>query len=99
VLFVIIPLIDLVTPLDDSNPPDEAIEALENDRYYRYITFAFLPLQLAAFVLSMYLVATQDWSIAQKIGLTVSIGLVGGIAINTAHELGHKREKNERWLS
>ncbi len=25
--------------------------------------------------------------------------MVGGIAINTAHELGHKRGKGERWLS
>jgi alkane 1-monooxygenase len=25
--------------------------------------------------------------------------MVGGIAINTAHELGHKRKKHEKWLS
>ena len=25
--------------------------------------------------------------------------MVGGIAINTAHELGHKRKLSERWLS
>jgi alkane 1-monooxygenase len=29
----------------------------------------------------------------------VSIGCIGGIGINTAHELGHKREQHERWLS
>ena len=28
-----------------------------------------------------------------------SVGLVAGIAINTAHELGHKRPALERWLS
>ena len=33
------------------------------------------------------------------IGLTLTAGLVNGIAINTAHELGHKRESAERWLS
>ena len=27
------------------------------------------------------------------------MGVVGGIAINTAHELGHKRASSERWLS
>ena len=27
------------------------------------------------------------------------MGVVGGIAINTAHELGHKRASLERWLS
>ena len=34
-----------------------------------------------------------------KVGLAISIGCIGGIGINTAHELGHKREANERWLS
>ncbi|WP_371687369.1 alkane 1-monooxygenase [Micromonospora sp. KC723] len=32
-------------------------------------------------------------------GLVSTLGIVNGIAINTAHELGHKREKVERWLS
>ena len=34
-----------------------------------------------------------------KVGLAISIGCIGGIGINTAHELGHKKEANERWLS
>jgi alkane 1-monooxygenase len=38
-------------------------------------------------------------NVVDKIGLAISIGAIGGIGINTAHELGHKREANERWLS
>ena len=34
-----------------------------------------------------------------KIGIAISIGAIGGIGINTAHELGHKKESHERWLS
>ncbi len=34
-----------------------------------------------------------------KVALAISIGCVGGIGINTAHELGHKKESHERWLS
>ncbi len=98
-IFVIVPIFDLIFGRDDSNPPEEVIEELSNDRYYRWITFLFIPLQLAAFVWSMYLIATQDWPIVAKVGLAISTGMVGGIAINTAHELGHKREKHERWLS
>lgn len=40
-----------------------------------------------------------ELSMVEKIGASISIGCVGGIAINTAHELGHKRPKHERWLS
>ena len=41
----IIPTLDIVFGLDPSNPPDEVIEALENDRYYRWVVIMFLPLQ------------------------------------------------------
>src|SRR5690242_17345917 len=106
VILVIVPAIDLVAGLDRTNPPDDVIEALERDRYYRWITYLFLPIQYAGFVAAMYLIARGDplgvggelplWA---KIGLAVSIGCIGVIGINTAHELGHKRESHERWLS
>ncbi|MCK5891668.1 fatty acid desaturase [Aeromicrobium sp.] len=95
----LIPLIDLAAGYDDTNPPDDIIEALENDRYYRWVTYVYLPVQYVGFILSMWYLATADLSVGGKIGLAVSIGVVGGVAINTAHELGHKREASERWLS
>ncbi|WP_282580242.1 fatty acid desaturase [Nocardioides sp. InS609-2] len=99
VILGVVPSIDLVAGLDRSNPPDDVIEALENDRYYRWITYLFLPIQYVGFVGAMWLLAHGDLSVVDKIGLAISIGCIGGIGINTAHELGHKREANERWLS
>ena len=101
----VVPAIDLVSGLDRANPPDDAIEALEKDRYYRWITYAFLPIQYVGFVGACYLIVRGapfglgELGVADKIGLAVTIGTIGGIGINTAHELGHKREANERWLS
>jgi alkane 1-monooxygenase len=99
IIILVVPVIDLLTGLDPSNPPDDMIEVLEKDKYYRYITFAFLPIQYAGFGYAMYLIATGGWPLADRIGLAITIGCVGGIGINTAHELGHKRESHERWLS
>jgi alkane 1-monooxygenase len=99
VLLGVVPVIDLLVGLDRSNPPEDAIEQLENDRYYRWITFLFLPVQYAGFIVAFWLIATGDLSLIDKVGLALTVGLVGGIGINTAHELGHKREANERWLS
>jgi alkane 1-monooxygenase len=31
--------------------------------------------------------------------MALSVGMVAGIAINTAHELGHKKESHERWFA
>ena len=100
VILGIVPAIDLIAGLDRSNPPDDVIQALENDRFYRWITYLFLPIQYAGFVGAFALLATDaDLGAVDRIGLAVSIGCIGGIGINTAHELGHKREANERWLS
>jgi alkane 1-monooxygenase len=99
VVFGLVPALDLLTGLDRSNPPDEVIEALENDRYYRWVTFGFLPIQYAGLVLACRLVATGDLSVAAVTGLTLTVGVISGVGINTAHELGHKRETVERWLA
>ena len=99
VILVIVPAIDLVTGLDRSNPPDDLIAALEGDRYYRWITYLFLPIQYAGLLGALWLIARGDLGTVDRIGLAVSIGCIGGIGINTAHELGHKKEANERWLS
>ena len=95
----VIPLIDLIAGYDASNPPEDVIEALEADKYYRWVTYLYLPVQYVGFILAMWYLATQDMSIGAKIGLAVSIGVVSGVAINTAHELGHKKEEMERWFS
>jgi len=99
IVFALIPLLDLLLGNDAENPPDELIEWLENDRYYRWILYAFLPVQYAGLVLACWMWSTYDMGLVDQLGLAVSVGVVAGIGINTAHELGHKKEKHERWLS
>jgi alkane 1-monooxygenase len=98
-VFVVFPVIDLLRGLDRSNPPDDVIRWLEADRYYRWCTYAFIPLQYAGLVFACWLWADGGLSTAEGIGLMLTMGIVSGIAINTAHELGHKRASLERWLS
>jgi alkane 1-monooxygenase len=130
---VIIPVFDLVFGLDSSNPPDEVIEALENDKYYRWVTYLYLPLQFLIMFAVFYLVSVgnpilwltdlfgitgwvgdhlghdlvrsmaveghSDLTVLEKVLIVFSAAGVQGIGINTAHELGHKKESVERWLS
>ena len=98
-VFAVIPLADLLAGIDPTNPPDEVIEWLEEDRYYRWVTYIFLPIQYAALIWAAYAWATYDLSTVSKIGLALTVGTVAGIGINTAHELGHKKEQHERWLA
>lgn len=107
-LYGLLPVLDGFFGADDQNPPDDVIEHLENDKYYRYCTYAFIPFQLTSLVLACYLWTSGDLSwlgisgglgLISKIGVMATIGVVGGVGINTAHEMGHKRENLERWLS
>jgi alkane 1-monooxygenase len=98
-VFGIFPLLDLVVGMDAANPPDSVIKWLEQDRYYRWCTYAYIPIQYAGLVLACWLWSSGKLSTIDDIGLALTMGMVSGIAINTAHELGHKRAANERWLS
>ncbi len=98
-IFAIFPLLDLLIGTDSANPPDSVIKWLEQDRYYRWCTYLFLPLQYASLVFACWLWSSRTLSSTDEIGLALTVGMVSGIAINTAHELGHKRDSTERWLS
>jgi len=98
-IFIIFPLLDLAIGMDAENPPDSVIKWLEQDRYYRWCTYAFVPLQYAGLIFACWLWAYGGLSTVDSIGLALTMGIVSGIAINTAHELGHKRVALERWLS
>jgi alkane 1-monooxygenase len=99
-LYVLIPALDVVFGGDRTNPPEELVAWLEQDRYYRWVTYLFLPLQLAAMVIGFWLITHHGGlGVVDKIGIAVTLGSMNGVAINTAHELGHKKEHLERWFA
>jgi alkane 1-monooxygenase len=98
-VFIAFPILDIAVGVDATNPPDSVLKWLEQDRYYRWCTYVFIPIQYAGLVLACWLWASGDLSLLGSLGLAFTVGVVGGIAINTAHELGHKRDSAERWLS
>jgi alkane 1-monooxygenase len=98
-VFLIFPPLDLLLGMDARNPPDSVIKWLEQDRYYRWCTYLYLPIQYAGLVFACWLWAYGHLSGIDKVGLALTVAMVSGIAINTAHELGHKRASIERLLS
>src|ERR1700733_9948536 len=53
-VYIVLPLLDRRYGPDGENPPDEAMERLENDKYYRRCTYSFIPFQYATVVLGAY---------------------------------------------
>ena len=99
VFFVIIPLVDYLAGEDGDNPADSDLEEMQDDRFYRWCTYLFLPVQFIALLVACWMWAFGTLTVVDKVGLAVTVGLVAGTGINAAHELGHRIEEHERWLA
>jgi alkane 1-monooxygenase len=100
--FVIIPIVDHLVGPDSQAPGDSVLAWLATDRFYRWATYLYLPNQYLSLVFACWLWSGGGWltmGFVDKVGLMTTVGLVGGLAINAAHELGHTRERSERRLS
>lgn len=98
--YLCIPILDALLGEDRSNPPESAVPALEADKYYRYITYAVVPVQWIAFIGSIWFLSTHPeipWY--AQLPLIIAAGLSGGLNVNMGHELGHKNTALERWLA
>lgn len=102
-VYIVMPTADHLLGTEKRNrAPDEILAELEDDKFYQFATYVYLPMQYLALIFTCWLWAGGGWvtmSFVDKLGLMVAVGTVGGIANNAAHELGHKRAGTERWLS
>ncbi|MFT4767065.1 MAG: alkane 1-monooxygenase [Glaciecola sp.] len=99
VWYCLVPVVDHLLPTDKSNPPEEVVPQLEADRYYRVLTYLTVPIHYFTLIYTAYVVGTQNLPWHAVLGLALSVGVVNGLAINTGHELGHKKTTTERWLA
>ncbi len=99
VWYLAVPVLDHLLPSDASNPPPEVVPQLEEDRYYRVLTYLTVPIHYITLCYTAYVAGTRHLPWYALLGLALSVGVVNGLAINTGHELGHKNTKLERWLA
>ena len=94
-----IPLLDVAVGRDLNNPPEEVVPLLEADPYYRWATYAIVPVLWTAFLGNAWFVGTRDLPWPAVLAIALNIGVLCGFAINLGHELGHKKTKLERNLA
>jgi alkane 1-monooxygenase len=97
--FGLAPAIDMILGEDRNNPPEAVVMQLDRDPYYRRLTYVIVPLHYISLLGVAAYATTQQLSAWAFLGLAIVAGLIGGLAINTAHELGHKNSRLERWLA
>lgn len=97
--YVVIPLLDQLVGEDQDNPPETVVPALEQDGYYRWLTWATVPLHFVALLGCAWWAGTEDLSWWAVLALAFVAGTHSGMGLNTGHELGHKYTRTEQWLA
>ena len=97
--YFFVPFLDFLFGEDISNPPESAIEALEADAYYRWITYATIPILWIAVIFNCIFLCTFSLTTLEWIATVMSTGSVLGFGLNVSHELGHKLQTVPRKIA
>ena len=88
--YFFVPLLDFLIGEDTSNPPESSIEDLEADVYYRWITYATIPILWIAVIFNCIFLCTFSLNPFEWLATVMTTGSVLGFGLNVSHELGHK---------
>lgn len=99
VAHILFPIADSLLGEDKANPPPEAFASLEQDSYYTYVVWLFVPLQYIGFFWAMDIVGRGGLPLLHWLCLAHAVGWCAGLAINTGHELAHKLDFPSRLLA
>ena len=98
-LYLVLPVLDFLLGQDKQNPPEEVVPQLERDLYYRVLTYATVPLHFLTLAVGAWFVSTQDLGLVDYLAVSLTVGVISGLGINTGHEIGHKQTRLEQVLA
>jgi alkane 1-monooxygenase len=98
-LYIVMPFADWLFGQDRSNPPESSVPELEADTFYRYVTYAVVPVLWITYIFAAWFVSYYALPWYAQMAVILTTGAAGGFCINVGHELGHKQTNFERWLA
>ena len=94
--YIFTPLMDAVMGEDPHNPPEEVVDAMTADNYYRVMVHSMVFVAIALFLAFVVFVGTQDLPVWAILALIIGVGANSGGVMVMTHELGHKANKLDR---
>lgn len=99
--FVLLPVLEEIIPKSIRNFSEKEETHRLNTRFFDLLLYLNVPILYSILGLFFYKLGQNaydsGWEIA---GITLSCGIMAGTTgINVAHELGHRRNRFERWLA
>ncbi|EAR02799.1 alkane 1-monooxygenase [Maribacter sp. HTCC2170] len=98
--FVIIPILEILLPLDTTNTTLEERKKKKHQQIFDWLLYLNIPVVYGLLIYALWLINSQSLSYLEIVGITISVGIVLGTnGINVAHELGHRNKTKERYLA
>ena len=100
-IFLVIPVADALVGVDRNNLKEPERTTASEDLYFRLVTWLWVPVQILFLGWALVKTCTiGTLNSPEALLLLVNTGLItGGIGITVAHELGHKNNPFEQFLS
>ncbi|WP_462249572.1 alkane 1-monooxygenase [Ekhidna sp.] len=97
--FGLIPFLELFTSGSLKNMDKTQEEIAREDRTYDFLLYGLVPAQY--FILGYFIMQVSQGGLQtfELVGMTLAYGVACGLAINNAHELGHRNTKGEKIMS
>lgn len=97
-LLVFVPVLDTLLG-DRGDLEANEIERLQRNPAFRWILYAWVPVQLGLVVWGAVVVSEGSWKLYELVGIVWSTALcTAGVGITAAHELIHSARSGERFL-
>ena len=97
--FIILPVLELIFPVDTYNLQKSESENKLKNKLFDWLLYLNLPIVFAVLIFGLIEVTSIQLQTFELVGLILSVGIVLGVnGINVGHELGHRQTTNERFL-
>jgi alkane 1-monooxygenase len=98
--FGLLPMIESILPTATENWSDSEEISRTKNRFFDALLYLNVPLVYGLLWMFMSIVTTETLTWFQSIGLILSTGILLGVnGINVAHELGHRENRIDQFLS
>lgn len=100
ITFVAIPLVEILMGGSASNFEDTTLRDRQSQRVFDWLVYLMVPLQISVVSTLIYLCSIDHFTALEFVMAAFSTGLCcGAFGINLAHELGHRPERLDQFLS
>jgi len=95
VAFVLVPILEVFLTGDTKNLSEVEEQSQNSKRFFDFLLYLNVPMLLGIAFWYFYVITYTPLQMYETIGLTTTVGMyLGGVGINVAHEMGHRKD----WL-